>query len=79
MSVDAVPIEGDPVRAEVAVLDDIAAKAHACGQLDCGAVALARIIIGDDGRDVMLQDGRLEGALTVSIAVTEWDSIARRR
>jgi hypothetical protein len=45
VSVDAVSIEGNPVRTEIAVLDDVAAKADARGQFDCRAVALAGVII----------------------------------
>lgn len=75
MAVDAVPVEGNPVRTEIAVLDYVAAKAHARSQPDSGAVALAGVVIGDDRGYVMLQDGGFDEALIVPIALPKRDSI----
>ena len=61
----------------MAVLDDVAAKAHARGQFDSRAVALTGVVISDDSRYMMLQDGRFDEALIVPIAATKCDSMTR--
>jgi hypothetical protein len=79
MSVYAVPVEGNPVWTEIAMLDYVAAKAHAGCQFDCGAVALTCVVIGDDSRYMMLQDRRFDESLIVRIALRKRNSMMRWR
>ena len=76
MSVHAVPVEGDPMWTQIAMLDNVAAEAHLPGELDGGTVTLACVIISDNCRYVMLQDGRSDETLVIPVMITKRDPVA---